>query len=136
MKCTKCGQVKDWSGDDPECPFVGGDIFTSDNWNCGIITRIRRLCCDWEDELEGIDYQYCDDQKYATFNIAYVECDGQFIGYALWVCWYKSRGRTDAMWVLNSCEPPRPPTFKELTAIVDYYESGEGAAQRQESEER
>ena len=116
--CTKCGQNKTWKCDNPECPFSKGGVF-GDNWNCGIINRIRNIC---EVAMDGRDnrlhYQYCDDQKYVTIKTD----DIASLGLCLWVSWYKSRGRTDAMWILDNYDPPRVPSFDELIAIIEYYE--------------
>lgn len=121
--CERCGQYKSWTGSDIECPFNSSDEFGS-NWNCGIIGEIRDIC---ERAMEGqdprLDYQYCEDQKYVSINIDDIwldESDGA-LGLCLWVTWYKSRGATDAMWILDSYNPPRKPTYQELKAIVEHY---------------
>jgi hypothetical protein len=123
-ECIKCGLIKNWNGDDPNCPFQSSETF-GENWNCGIINKVRDIC---DAAIEGKDhrlhYQYCEDQKYVTINIDQVENDeGDFIGLCLWVTWYKSRGATDAMWILSSNENtnPRKPTFMELGKIIDHY---------------
>ncbi len=104
--CPRC-QVrgKDWNGGDPVC-FLSGD-----NWKCATVDALREIC--------EMDYVYCEDQKYATLNIAGCEQpNGDRIGYALWVTWYKNRGRTDAMWILSDDSPPRVPTIDELEIII------------------
>lgn len=106
--CKLCRQRgKTWNGDDPKCAFVGE---FADNWNCATLNAIR-------DIPNGVDYQYCDDRKYAT-----IKTDGiDGLGLALWVAWYKSRGNTEAMWLLFADEPPRIPTERELLAIIYHY---------------
>lgn len=117
--CWEClGRGKTWKGDDPRCAFTGGN-FVADNWCCGTAGLIRALCYEGTTLPPGVDYQYCDDQKYATINISHVEGVGGAL--ALWVSWYKNRGRTDAMWLLFESKPPRPPSEKECRLIFDAY---------------
>lgn len=124
-KCKKCNCEKNWNGDNIECPFQNSEIF-GNNWNCGIINEIRDLC---ELGMEGkdyrIQYQYCDDQKYVTIKTDDIEFerDDNYdnLGLCLWVSWYKSRGRTEAMWILDEYNPPRKPKYQELRTIIDYY---------------
>lgn len=132
MPCKLCkerGQT--WSGDAPRCAFDGQSI--SDNWNCATVNAIRGICYEGQSPMPpGVDYQYCDDRKYATIKIdSCIMPDGSYIGQALWVSWYKSRGTTDALWILSSDLPPRHPTAQELEAIVDYYAALRIAAARQ-----
>lgn len=108
-RCQDRGQT--WNGDKPICALSG------DNWNCATINAVRDIC----DDIESgrVDYQYCDDQKYATLKID--ECEmpnGAPIGLALWVTWYKNRGRTDGLWILSDGAPPRAPTMEELEIII------------------
>jgi hypothetical protein len=124
--CKRCGHSKSWSGDNPTCPFSSRDVFST-NWNCGLINEIRDIC---DVAANGTDYRlhykYCDDQKYATIAIDQIgeEDDSlPYMGLTLWVTWYKSRGATDRMFILDSHDPPRPPTFDELKRIIAYYKS-------------
>lgn len=116
--CKERGQT--WNGGAPQCAFVG-DL--SDNWNCATLNAIRDICYEGQREMPvGVDYQYCEDQKYATVKIDDVrDGRGNRIGLALWVSWYKSRGKTDALWILSDDAPPREPTEAELTAIIAHY---------------
>lgn len=125
--CEKCNCKKNWNGSDITCPFQTSEKF-GDNWNCGIIGKIRDLC---ELAMEGKDhrlhYQYCEDQKYVTIKTDDIEPlrdggDGR-LGLCLWVTWYKSRGRTEAMWILDEKNPPREPNFEDLEVIVKHYAS-------------
>jgi hypothetical protein len=120
MPCKAClVRGKTWNGGDPGCAFDGE---FSDNWNCATLNAVRDICYEGQNPMpHGVDYQYCDDQKYATIKIDHIECDGERIGEALWVCWYKSRGRTDAVWVLDSYEAPRRPTEEELIVVSHAY---------------
>lgn len=115
--CEKCGCKKTWNGDDITCSFQDYGKF-GDNWNCGLIGKIRGLC---ELAMDGKDhrlhYQYCDDQKYVTIKTDDIE----EMGLCLWVSWHKSRGRTEAMWILDEYNQPRQPNFNELKAIIEHY---------------
>lgn len=114
MTCTRCqGRVKNWTGDDPKCAFPNDGAFTADNWNCATTGAIRRICD------EGDNTVFCDDQKYAALKVSDVTIPS---GHALtlWVSWYKSRGRTEAMWLLSEDEPPRVPTAADLDAIIEH----------------
>jgi hypothetical protein len=119
MKCAACQvMVKDWNGDDPTCSFRGGS-FNSEGWNCATSDLIRELVYEGQNPMPaGVDYQYCDDMKYTTVNVSHLDIDGAM---ALWVAWYKSRGRTDAMWLLYSDQSPRAPTAEECVRIVEAY---------------
>jgi len=116
MKCDACkAMVKDWSGDDARCAFKGAH-FSADNWNCATAGLIRDLVYEGQEPMPpGVDYRYCDDMKYATVKIDHLDVDGAM---AIWVSWYKSRGTTDAMWLLFNDLPPRPPTAAECVAIA------------------
>lgn len=116
--CKMCqNRKKNWEGTNPQC-FLSGE-----NWNCATINAIRNICYKGQEKMpEGVDYQYCDDMKYATIKIDEVEVSGENFGLALWLTWYKSRGTTDALWILDDTNPPRKPNEEELLAIIDFYE--------------
>lgn len=121
MTCKLCkerGQT--WNGDAPKCAFDGT---FADNWNCATLNALRDICYEGQDHMPlGVDYQYCSYQKYATVKIDGIEDSrGNGIGLALWVSWYKSRGRTEAVWILSEDAPPRIPTEEELEAVIAYY---------------
>lgn len=133
--CKACRErVKDWNGSDPRCAFTGhGQTFVGDNWSCATMTRLRDLVYEGQELPAGVDYQYCDDQKYATVRIDDVELDGERIGMALWVSWYKSRGETEAVWVLDVGTVPRAPTEAEVLAVVGYYDALKASKAAQDS---
>lgn len=116
MTCAACkerGQT--WNGDPPKCAFRGGKPFSPDNWNCATVGMIRDIVYEGGVLPSEVDYQWCDDQKYATVNVSQIEELGAL---ALWVTWYKSRGRTEEMWLLTSGEKPRRPTEAECLLIA------------------
>ena len=107
LACTKRG--KTWTGSDPVCSFPNGGEFSSDGWNCATANEIRDIC-----EKNAV---YCEDQYYSTIKVDEVELpSGEAL--ALWVSWYKHRGRTDAMWILSESSPPRKPTEADCREII------------------
>lgn len=121
MVCKACeNREKTWQGSDPRCAFEAGK-FASDNWSCATVSLIRNVCYEGRELPPGVDYQYCEDQKYATVKVDHIEgLDGAL---ALWVSWYKGRGATDAMWLLFEHESPRAPTEQECLLIAQAYSS-------------
>ena len=116
--CDACdSRGKTWNGSNPKCAFTNGAF--GENWNCATVNMIRDICYECQNSKTGIDYQYCDDDNYATIKIDDIDIDGRPL--ALWVSWHKRRGATQAMWLLFDSEPPRAPTEKECLLIVDYY---------------
>lgn len=120
MTCEQCKKRgKTWEGSDPTCAFERG-AFNAENWNCASVSLLRDLVYEGQDPMpSGVDYRYCEDQKYATVQVDHVEGVGGAL--ALWVTWYKSRGRTEGAWLMFSDQPPRPPTEDELMAVVRHY---------------
>lgn len=113
-RCAERGQT--WNGDKPIC------VLSGDNWNCATLNAIRDIID--RNTTGRVDYQFCDNQKYATVRID--DCEqpnGDRIGLALWVTWYKSRGRTDGLWILSNDTPPRAPTMEELNIIIRSFPS-------------
>lgn len=124
MICQRCKKRgKDWNGDDPTCAFAKGKRFSGENWNCATANAVRDIVYEGQHPMpDAVDYRYCEDMKYATVKIDDLEMDnGNRIGMALWVAWYKSRGKTDAIWILDYDEPPRAPTEKELNRIIEAF---------------
>lgn len=119
MVCKACKERgKTWEGSDPRCAF-NSERFDSNNWNCATAGLIRDICYEGQKLPHGVDYQYCDDQKYAIVKVCHIE--GLCGALALWVTWYKQRGATDAMLLLFEREPPRMPTEQECLRIAHAY---------------
>lgn len=117
MTCAMCkARGQTWQGDAPTCSFPNGGEFVSGGWNCATANAIRDICGAYEAGHPNTDFRFCDDQKYATINISEIEMDNG--AYALWVTWYKNRGRTEAMWLLDAHETPRRPTEADCVAII------------------
>lgn len=121
MTCKMClERGKNWKGGDPKCYFDGNP---EDNWHCATLDAIRDLCSPFKDKLpEGIQVQFCDDEWYSTIKIDNLFIDGPYIGLCLYLSWYKSRGRTDQIYIMG--DTPRKPTEEELLRIINYYKRG------------
>lgn len=115
MTCKACQErVKNWNGDNPICSFPKGGEFDFNGWNCATANKIRDLT--GQDEPSSYaDYRYCDDQNYSTIKIDQIE---EINALALWVTWYKHRGRTEGMWLLSQNEIPRKPTEADCITII------------------
>lgn len=120
MTCQACAERgKNWEGDDPTCAFPGGLAWFPDNWRCATDGMIRDIV-DRDDLPDGVTYRYCDDQKYATIDVSEMDLEyGRAL--TLWVTWYKSRGRTENMWLLSEMDLPRRPTETDLLTIAKHY---------------
>ena len=119
VSCAECvARGKTWKGSEPKCAFNSGRF--SENWNCATAGLIRDICDEGQTLLpDGIDYAYCDDDKYATIKVDEIEIEGGPL--ALWVSWYKNRGSTQAMWFLFDGVPPRVPTETECLLVAKFY---------------
>jgi hypothetical protein len=131
--CDACkAQGKDWDGSDPKCAFLTGR-FSSDNWNCATVAMIRALAPTWWSDAKPDPNLYFireDDQNNMLIQVWGI--DGLQTGaIALWVSWYKSRGRTEAMWMLNEDDKPVTPTEADIIAIAEAYAHRKPAVQPQ-----
>lgn len=87
--CKMCRtRGKNWTGDDPKCAFRTG-VFSSDNWNCATANALRGCV---QDEI------WNDDQKAAILCAE----EGDFIV----LNWYKNRGSTTGIWLMNGIMQP------------------------------
>lgn len=115
--CRMCQERgKTWNGDDPKCSFPDGGKFSAEGWNCATANALRDISGQSEPH-PAADYRYCDDQNYSTLQIDKVDLPSGS-AYALWMTWYKHRGRTEGMWLLDDDEP-RIPTEDDALAIID-----------------
>ena len=118
-QCAMCQERgKTWGGENPKCFLQGFE----DNWNCATLNAIRNICFEGNELPGWVDYQYCDDEKYATIRISEIDIERNPL--ALWVQWYKSRGHTQALWLLYSDRPPKQPNEDELLSIINYWPNG------------
>jgi hypothetical protein len=82
--CEDRGQT--WNGDSPSCAFDERGVFTSDNWNCATMNKLRALA---EDRSVWNEDQYC--------SIIPFKDEGTYIV----LSWYKHRGRTQGAWFVD-----------------------------------
>lgn len=119
MKMKECAMCKErgqtWEGSAPKCSFPSAGEFTSDGWNCATANAIRDLCGQ-DDPHPAADHRCCEDQHYSTINVSEIDLPSGD-AYALWVTWYKHRGRTEGMWLLGE-DAPRRPTEADAIAII------------------
>jgi hypothetical protein len=117
MTCRLCiERGKTWSGGDPKCAFDGK---FEDNWNCATLNSLRNICK--QEETEGIYRHWCDGQSWAAISIDEIrDPDNAWIGYTLWMTWYKHRGRTEQAYILSG-HSARQPTESECLSIISYY---------------
>ncbi len=125
MACQACiTRGKTWRGDDPKCAFDEG-VFIRANWRCATASLIRNIA-----EIEGnpnIHMAICEsEERYATINVNDIEelhSEGEGFPLALWVQWYKNRGRIQGMLLIFENASPRPPTEAECVTILKYYQN-------------
>ena len=119
MTCKRCKErVKDWNGDDPTCSFPDG-VFDEAGWNCATANAIRDIFEAHPDLVVSVG-----DQKYGHLPIL---MESQLLDdlderFCLWVSWYKNRGRTEAMWLLDEMRSPKIPTLREIELIIEKWE--------------
>jgi hypothetical protein len=98
MKCKYCEEydLNDWDGDKPKCAFDDNGIFTTLNWNCGTMNKLRRIV----EETQV----YSNDSHSALIPIEYEGKEEDNFVYADFILlnWYKSRGRTDLAKIITS----------------------------------
>lgn len=117
MICKLCRERKQtWSGSKPICSFKSG-VFSPEGWNCATANIIRDVP---KSEWEG------DDQRHALIDTSGLYESQEFEARALWIGWYKNRGRTEAMWLLfDEDREPRRPTEAECLQVAEWYKGHE-----------
>ena len=122
MICKMCKERgKDWEGSDPICYFED----PVQNWNCATINAIRDIFAPeggWvepEDLPKGVCITRSTDMTYGLICITNTGGEEGITG-CLYVQWYKRRGATEALWLVQENEPRRP-TERELLAIIQYF---------------
>jgi len=89
-----------------------------ENWNCGIISQIRKLCEFAIDNYDSRLLHYNNNgENYITISFE----ENNDIGLCLWISWYKDEYKKANMWVLDNDKLPRRPTYSELKLVVNYY---------------
>lgn len=125
MACKMCkerGQTR--PGDPPVCAFEEGQAF-DDNFRCATLGALREIIINEDDRpvahSRPVHLQCLEsDEKYAVLRVENIPgIPDETI--ALFVGWYKSRGRTQALWLMSVFADPRRPTESECVAIINYY---------------
>jgi len=104
MVCRLCQERgKTWEGSDPRCAFVGG-VFTTDNWNCATMNRLRDMTGELEDKGRADTFYFRDDMDAGTIGVLRV-VGMKYSGYIV-MTWYKRRGRVgQAVFMSDDDEP-------------------------------
>ena len=123
MACKMCRERgQNWPGDAPKCAFEG-ELFDSGNWMCATLNALREAFF-WE-EHPSVDRRWSMDQYYFTIDLSkmYEDISGEedppVKALALWMSWYKRRGRVEAMWLLDEHGPPVLPSEGDCLAIIE-----------------
>jgi len=126
MTCKMClKRGKPWKGSDPRCYFDNNE---GDNWNCATIQALRNLVFTggmFQTGRKKLPYgcqiQTHDDSSHATILISDIRLEDNWMGRCLYLEWYKDRGKTDTVQIMDGNEVPRCPSEEELLAIIKYY---------------
>lgn len=114
--CPLCAaRGKTWNGSDPTCGFHRDGSFNGENWNCATLNELRGIVEEHTQWLDSVQ------QHAANLDIGEVELPNDGIGFALWLTWYKSRGKTDAAYIMHDLNAPRPLTEADALAILHHY---------------
>ena len=118
-KCSKCNKEKTWAGDDINCPFQENDVFNTDNWNCGILSQLRKILNVAKTvPISGISILNTPDITQSLISTEDIDNDY----YSLYVMWYKDRGRTNSLLLLSGNNTVQTPSFEQVKNIVNHYE--------------
>lgn len=107
-----------------KCAFKTG-IFNGDNYRCETALALRELgdLMWYPKNVSGISHTFTEsNENFSTFDVSEIDFKDPFTVVCLWISWYKSRGRTQGMYMLYSSDNlPRPPTEEECLIILNYY---------------
>jgi hypothetical protein len=120
MTCTLCEKRgKTWKGDDPKCAFVDG-VFTSDNWNCATMNKLRDIA----DILETTSRNdnSCGSIGYVPMDNDYAPIHFDTSGGYIVMMWYKSRGKTGNA-VFMTDNKTIPLTIEHAELAIKAYET-------------
>lgn len=125
MVCKLCAQrEKTWQGSDPKCAFDQNGIFTSDNWACATMSRLRTIA----DENDLI--QKVNETSLATIYVPSKDLDDitesdNFDAYGGFIIlsWYKGRGRVSSA-IFMSDEGTMPLNIEHVKRAISSYVKG------------
>lgn len=121
FECELCKntQVPSHYGSERTCAFNEDGSFNPENWNCVTMMKLRKKIYDIVDNTSSamVTLQRNEDQYLAVCN-AYDKRDENYVPLDfLCIGWYKNRGRTESMFVLNDSVPV-PITYDLFQNIV------------------
>lgn len=123
--CKECKEnPKRWSGADRVCGFSIADsstLFTTQNWMCALLGQLRDLVHDINGSShEGRIFTFWEnDQNQALIQVQQVVLSQR--AEALWMTWYKSRGRTEKI-VMLADDKIWIPIESDIRRIVKHYQ--------------
>jgi len=109
--------------DPRRCAFSNSKVFSSDNWGCETMLRLRSLCGEDEEDLvpKWARYWCRSDLSSGSIGVLWLPEDSPQRGYLV-MNWYKSRHQTDKAYIMvDNDEPPELLTLETAEFILDYY---------------
>lgn len=120
--CPRCKDrpVPEYYGSPRRCAFENG-AFNTDNWACETMMDLRSISFSKDSEQivlleESHPHIFHNNDQNASIVQMPEECEGDF----LILGWYKSRGRTEAAWVLCG-KKMSPLNLRDAELFIDYY---------------
>lgn len=110
--------VPSFFGSEPQCAFPNGSSFVSNNWQCGGLIELRTILREQVAEAmqrpSRVAYLRSDDDNHMWWE---VDVESEFhIGY---VYYYKDRGTTEDIRLLNSRLGNKLPSYTEVQKMVE-----------------
>lgn len=114
-----------WSGSLRECAFVDGSAFSSHNWNCATVNRLRALCePERRSVLDGVAIYATNDLWHALIDVSEVPLHEQSNSIVwLQVIWYKRRGQTLNVSVIDTEGDVASATEEQCLTTLKHLES-------------
>lgn len=121
MPCRLCierGRPANFASD-PQCGFDENGNFTTDNWMCATLLKLRELAGEGVLQYsleEGQGTHYGAHWRAGDTSLSVIETRHPVAPeYVAWIVmsFYKTRGRTGQAWFFYENEPPRPVTIAD-----------------------
>jgi hypothetical protein len=123
LLCVERGKPDNYGGD-PRCGFDDQGVFTTDNWMCATLLKLRDLAEEgvlpnsleespgtwYGARFEGYDINLC---VIETKHPEYTDSTAWIV-----LSFYKNRGRTGQAWFFYEDEPPRPITIADAERAI------------------
>lgn len=121
-RCQDRGKPKNF-GSQPKCAFANEEsLFSSENWNCATANAVRDLI----DNTYSSTICYSDDYSLVVMPLSCVqvsEAEGEPIGDFLVASWYKQRGTTDLLLIINDGKSIHP-SLEQIETILKHLYRG------------